>query len=121
MGKLSIHCGGCGSDWIVYHRDDWKNWKSRTCPVCGKSIDPGTWERSVLMGFGEMEDANIELMKDHTQSHGTLFTVSYLPDVVSPNHSDDLDCIREGLENLNEGLDNLREVMTKFIDSLFSI
>lgn len=121
MGKLSIHCDGCGSDWIVYHRDDWKNWKSRTCPVCGKEIDPGTWNRQILPAFNGMEDANIELMKDHTQSHGTLFTVSYIPDVVFPNHSDDLESIREGLESLSEDLDNLRGVMTKVIDSLFSI
>ena len=60
---------------------DWKDWKARTCPVCGKSIDPGTWDRQVLRAFGEMEDANIELLKDHQQSHGTLFTVSYIPDV----------------------------------------
>ena len=42
MGHLKIHCDGCGSDWVVYHRDNWKDWKARTCPVCGKSIDPGT-------------------------------------------------------------------------------
>jgi hypothetical protein len=68
-----------------------------------------------------MEDANIELMKDHSQSHGTLFTVSYIPDVVFPHHSDDMESILEVLESLNESLDNLRGVMTKAIDSLFSI
>ena len=121
MGHLKIHCGGCGSDWIVYHRDDWKDWKARTCPVCGKSIDPETWDRQVLRAFGEMEDASLELVKDYTQSHGTLFTVSYIPDVVFPHHSDDMKSILEGLESLNESLENLRGVMTKAIDSLFSI
>ena len=24
MGHLKIHCDNCGSDWIIYHRDDWK-------------------------------------------------------------------------------------------------
>ena len=84
MGKLRIYCDSCGSEWDVYHRDDWKSWKSRTCPVCGKAINPETWEKQILKGFGEMEDSNIELFKDHAQDHGTLFTVSYIPDVIFP-------------------------------------
>lgn len=120
MGRLSIHCYGCGSDWEVLHRDDWKDWKARTCPVCGKSIDPGTWERSVLRGFGEMEDANIELMKDHTQSHGTLFTVSYVPDVTFPDQAEESDRLAEEIEDLRDGIDNLRGVVMKLIDNVFS-
>lgn len=84
MGHLSIYCDGCGADWRVYHRDDWKHWKSRTCPVCGKSINPETWEHDVLRAFGEMEDANLELMKDNAQYHGALFTVDYVSDVIFP-------------------------------------
>lgn len=123
MGHLSIHCDGCGSDWIVYHRDDWKGWKSRTCPVCGKSIDPGTWERSVLCAFGEMEDANLELSKDHAQSHGTLFTVSYIPDVIFPNKGDteEIDQLREEVEDLKDGIENLRSVVSKLIDGIFQV
>ena len=83
MGHLSIHCSFCGSEWIVYHRDDWKDWKARTCPVCGKSIPEKTWSLSVLKGFNEMEDASLELVKDYEQDHGTLFTVSYVPDVMA--------------------------------------
>ena len=96
MGHLSIHCGGCGSDWIVYHRDDFKNWKARTCPVCGKATNPQTWEKQVLRAFGEMEDAGMELVKDHTQLHGTLFTVGYVPDVAFPSEDD----MRGEIENL---------------------
>ena len=121
MGHLKIHCDGCGSDWVVYHRDDWKDWKARTCPVCGKSIDPGTWERSVLRGFGEMEDANIELMKDHTGSHGTLFTVSYIPDVVFPNRSGETDQLREEIGDLRDDVNSLRTVVTRLFDSLFQV
>lgn len=116
MGQLRIHCDACGSDWVVYHRDDWKDWKARTCPVCGKSVDPGTWERSVLKGFNEMEDANIELVKDHTQSHGTLFTVSYVPDVVFPNKE-----TSETVEKLREDVEDLRSIVEKLINGVFSI
>lgn len=123
MGHLKIHCDGCGSDWIVYHRDDWKDWKARTCPVCGKSIDPGTWDRQVLRAFGEMEDANLELMKDHTQSHGTLFTVGYVPDVIFPNreNTEAVDQLREEVEDLKDGIDNLRSIVEKLINGVFQI
>lgn len=123
MGHLKIHCDGCGSDWIVYHRDDFHDWKARTCPVCGKSIDPGTWDRQVLRAFGEMEDASLELVKDHTQSHGTLFTVSYIPDVVFPNrgNTEEVDQLREEIEDLKDGIDNLRKIVTKLIDGVFQI
>lgn len=123
MGKLSIHCYGCGAEWDVLHRDDWKDWKARTCPVCGKSIDPGTWERSVLSAFGEMEDANLECVKDHDQLHGTLFTVSYIPDVIFPNkgNTEEVDQLREEVEDLKDGIDNLRKIVTKLIDGVFQI
>jgi hypothetical protein len=121
MGHLKIHCDSCGSDWVVYHRDNWKDWKARTCPVCGKSIDPGTWDRQVLRAFGEMEDANLELVKDHTGSHGTLFTVSYIPDVVFPDRSGETDQLREEISDLKEGLEDLRSVVTRLLDSLFQV
>ena len=123
MGHLKIHCDDCGSDWIVYHRDYLHDWKARTCPVCGKSIDPGTWDRQVLRAFGEMEDASLELVKDHTQSHGTLFTVSYIPDVVFPNkgNTEEVDQLREEIEDLKDGIDNLRSIVEKLINGVFSI
>ncbi len=114
MGHLSIYCESCGSNWNVYHRDDWKDWKSRTCPVCGKMIDPGTWDRQILRAFGEMEDANCELVKDHTQSHEPLFTVSYIPDVLFPNRGN-----TEEIEGLRDEIDNLQAVVKKLIDGLF--
>ena len=120
MGHLKIHCDGCGSDWVVYHRDNWKDWKSRTCPVCGKSIDPATWEKYVLPGFGEMEDANLELVKDHTGLHGTLFTVSYIPDVVFPDRGR-TDRLQGEVRDLKEGLESLRGIVTRLCDSIFQI
>lgn len=115
MGKLLIHCDGCGSDWNVYHRGDWKDPKARTCPVCEKSIDPGTWDRQVLRAFGEMEDANLELAKDHSQSYGTLFTVGYIPDVVFPNKDDDLNQLREMIDNLSEEVTSLQWMITDLL------
>lgn len=121
MGHLKIYCDGCGSEWNVYRRDDLHDHKARTCPVCGKSIDPGTWERQILRAFGEMEDATLELAKDHAQSHGTLFTVSYIPDVLfsKSKGSEDLDILREEVEDLKDGIDNLRSVTQKLIDGVF--
>lgn len=120
MGKLSIHCENCGSDWVVYHRDDWKNWKARTCPVCGKEIDPGTWGRSVLKGFGEMEDAQIELVKDHNRYHIPLFTISYLPDVEFPDkgNKEEIDQLKEEIECLKEGVDRIHETMSDLISTV---
>ena len=104
MGHLKITCDGCGESWSVYCRDNWKDWRARTCPICGRSIDSQTWARFVLRAFGEMNDANIELMKDHSQSHGTLFTVDYISDAIFPNKRRDgadlIDTIVEAIDTL---------------------
>jgi hypothetical protein len=68
-----------------------------------------------------MEDANLELVKDHTGSHGTLFTVSYIPDVVFPGRSGETDQLREEISDLKEGLGDLRSVVTRLLDSLFQV
>lgn len=121
MGHLAIHCDSCGSDWVVYHRDDWKHWKARTCPTCGKEIDPGTWNRHVIRAFGEMEDTNLELMKDHTALHGALFTISYVPDTVFPNKSDDMDQIRQEIELLTDRIEELTEITSLSVDKIFQV
>lgn len=124
MGHLSIHCDGCGSDWVVYHRDDWKFWKARTCPVCGKTIPESLWNLSVLKGFNEMEDANLELVKEHEQNHGTLFTVSYVPDVVFPNQDralDEISGLRWEFWELQEQIDGLEEELKKLYVAIMTI
>ena len=70
-----------------------------------------------------MEDANLELTKDHAQSHGTLFTVGYVPDVIFPNkgNSEEVDQLREEIEDLKDGIDNLRSIVSKLIDGVFQI
>jgi hypothetical protein len=70
-----------------------------------------------------MEDCNLELVKDHQQSHGTLFTVSYIPDVIFPNkgNSEEVDQLREEVEDLKDGIDNLRSIVEKLINGVFSI
>lgn len=123
MGHLSIRCNGCGSDWVVYHREDFHDFKCRTCPVCGKMISLETWKRQVLRGFGEMEDANRELFRDHVENHGTLFTVSYIPDVSFPNSSGSMETevLREEIEDLKDGIDNLRTIVKKLVEGVFEI
>ena len=127
MGKLSIHCYGCGAEWDVLHGDDWKHWKARTCPVCGKSVDPGTWERYVLSAFNEMEDASLELVKDHDQLHGTLFSISYIPDAIFPNAKDgdpvrdEVECLREDIEDLKVGIEDLQRTVTNMFEGILLI
>lgn len=74
-----------------------------------------------MKAFGDMENANLELTKDHTQSHGTLFTVSYIPDIVFPNRSEETDRLREEIQDLKDGIDALRGVVKKLIDGVFRV
>ena len=110
VGRLRIHCGKCGNSWEVYHRDNWKDWRARTCPVCGESVDAQSWE-GVLRGFHELEDANLELIKDHSQAQMTMFAVDYVAD----REKESPDDLREEFEELRENL----ERMEKEINTLF--
>lgn len=120
MGHLKIHCDNCGGDWLIYHRDNWKDWKARTCPICGESINKSTWEQSVLKAFGEMSDANLELAKDNAQYHGTLFTVSYEPDMIYPNKAEGTAELKEELEELREAVEGVKNVTARIIEAIFT-
>lgn len=78
MGYLKISCGSCGGKWEVYAHQV-KDERANQCPHCFAEIDRQTWERQIIPAFGEMEDANRELVKDSTGYHGPLFKVGYLP------------------------------------------
>ena len=116
MGHLKINCDCCGSSWNVYHRDDFKDWKARTCPMCGKSIDQATWDRQVLPAFGAMEDVSLELVKDHSQYHESLFTIDYIADVVFPNkgNSEIIDQLTEEIEDLRTEISDLKTKLIVF-------
>lgn len=114
MGQIKIHCDSCGGEWIVYRRSEWSEKRSRTCPVCGKSIDPETWDRQILKAVKEMDDANLELLKDHEKSHGALFTVSYIPDVLFQNRDNG------EIAQLRDEVDALRGVLQKLVDGIFT-
>ena len=120
MGHLNIYCDCCGSSWTVYHRDNWKDWKARTCPVCGNTIQESTWTQ-VIRAFGEMEDSTLELVKDHTQTHGALFTVSYEPDVIYPNSkgSAETEALREDIEELRDSVESLKTLSLRTLDAIF--
>lgn len=113
MGSLRIHCEECGCDWFVYHANNWKAPEARRCPTCGAEIDPGTWERQVLRGFGEMEEANIELIKDHEQYKSSLFTVAYIPS--KPLPSGEIEELRSKVEELTEAVESFRTVAQHII------
>ena len=110
MGQIKVHCESCGGDWIVYHRSVRRDKPSRTCPGCGKSIDPETWERKILKAVEALDDANAELVRDR----GSLFTVSYIPDVFFENRD------ASEIVQLREDIDNLRQIVRRLIDGVFS-
>lgn len=118
MGHLQIHCYGCGHEWSVYHRDDLRDWKIRTCPVCGKKVSQRTWDRDVLTAFDQLENANLELARDHTQDHGTLFSVAYVPDVIFPEAEKE-NGLREEISDLRESVDSIKNVVGQLLTRLF--
>ena len=80
MAYMRIHCGYCGQAWEVYERDNWNSQNARTCPHCFKRIDGQTWEEQILPGFGQVADANRELLKIHTGYHLPVFTFDVIAD-----------------------------------------
>lgn len=76
MDYLRIKCHYCGGTWEVYRRDI-RYSKARECPHCSHAIDEQTWNKQILPAYCAMCDANLELLKDHTGYHTTLFEVSY--------------------------------------------
>ena len=82
MGYLKVYCDNCGGEWHVYHRDI-KNPYIQQCPHCYAKIEPYTWKQ-IVTGFGEMLDAEMELVKDH-ENHMPLFTVDFVSDAVYKN------------------------------------
>ncbi|MBO7283828.1 MAG: hypothetical protein J6U71_02050 [Bacteroidales bacterium] len=71
-----------------------------------------------------MEDANLELVKEHEQNHGTLFTVSYVPDVVFPNQDralDEISGLRWEFWELQEQIDGLEEELKKLYVAIMTI
>lgn len=76
MGYLKIHCDRCSGVWEVYAHQI-KDERTRQCPHCHAEIDKQTWERQIVPAFGALDDANRELLKDHTGYHVPRFWVEY--------------------------------------------
>lgn len=111
MGMLRIHCDYCGQAWEVYHRDNWSEPQTRECPHCFTAIDPRTWER-VVEAFADMNDANMELLKNHTQEHKPLFTVEYVEDYqFRDRHAETLTDIQAQLYALQDAVEALPQVV----------
>ena len=88
MGYMRIRCHECGGAWEVYPYN-FKDDHLRVCPHCYKEIDRQTWQRQILPAYGALEDANRELVKDHTGYPGVaLFTVTYQNNAVEWPRSD---------------------------------
>jgi hypothetical protein len=72
-----------------------------------------------------MEDASLELVKDHDQLHGTLFSISYIPDVVFPNAKggdpvrDEVEDLRDEIEDLKNGIEDLQRIVTNMCEGIF--
>ena len=78
MGYMRVKCKACRGRWEVYPAQINSDTAS-TCPHCGATVDRQTWERQIMPAFGQLEDANRELVKDFIGYAGqTLFTVDYI-------------------------------------------
>jgi hypothetical protein len=84
MAYLRIHCDVCGGTWEVYNRDR-NDDKARQCPHCFSKIDRQVWQKEVLPAFGAVNDANAELLKEHTGNHRPLFTFDVIADHLYQN------------------------------------
>ena len=77
MGYLRIKCHECGGYWEAYSyniKDD----HLRMCPHCCKEIDRQTWNTHIIPAFSRMEEATMELQRDHDEYPGVaLFTLQY--------------------------------------------
>lgn len=69
MGFLRVTCPKCRGRWYSYQPQDER---ANVCPHCFAEIDRQTWDSQILPGYGQMEDANRELLKA-----GQLFRVDY--------------------------------------------
>lgn len=108
MGLLNIKCGYCGGTWQVYGRDQWRERRARTCPHCGSAVERQTWEDQVLPAFGQMMDANRELLKLHTGYHGVLFQVNYEEDAYwGDTTTEQLQLLAERVGGMEETLANM--------------
>ena len=76
MGYLKIHCDRCGGSWEVYAHQ-LKDDRANQCPHCFVEIDRQTWNRQIIPAFGAQDDANRELLKDHTGYRMPLCWVEY--------------------------------------------
>ena len=58
---------------MVYHE------RANSCPFCGAEIYRGTWDRVVIPAFAAMEEANMDLLREHTGYPDIpLLQISYL-------------------------------------------
>lgn len=75
MAFMRIHCGVCGRVWEVYNHGNWKADSARTCPGCFAEVDKTHWEQNILPVFGEMNDAERDMMKSEP-----IFSVDIISD-----------------------------------------
>ncbi|MBQ9732782.1 MAG: hypothetical protein IJV74_00945 [Clostridia bacterium] len=79
MGVLKIHCYKCGGRFSV-NGGMVKHSEANVCPYCYTTLPREIWERIVLPAFGELEDANRELVKEHSGYVDVpLFQIGYVP------------------------------------------
>lgn len=110
MERLNIFCNGCGTSWTVLHRDEYGNWKPRTCPCCGKEINEQIWYQ-VIRALHEYGDAQREIIKEAQQPKGTLFEFRFEYDINRAEFgSPDVNRLREEVSNMREEFGDMRSV-----------
>ena len=76
-GFLKVKCYHCKGTWRLYgdmahHKD------ANRCPFCQAQIRRSIWDKIVLPAYGTLEDANRDLLNEHTgYDNVPLFQIEY--------------------------------------------
>lgn len=79
---LRVWCSRCGNYYEVYHGNDLKSPKARTCPHCGEGVSYNAWAK-VIQAAKAVDEAGAAVYSDNTAK--TRFTVDYIDNTVYKN------------------------------------
>ena len=81
MAFLRVKCENCGGKWDVYHRDDWKDDRARTCPHCYAEVDAVLWASHVIPAFTFADEGNREIRKQSREENKPGFSFDVVDDM----------------------------------------
>ena len=80
MAYLKVTCENCGGKWDVYHRDNWKDDRARTCPHCYAEVNAEIWASHVVPAFALADEGNRELTKLSSEMRRPGFSFDLISD-----------------------------------------